>query len=198
MKDPSVTDHPHDEERIGAEALFRAHASFVARFLHRLGAPAADIDDWVQEVFLIAHRKGGYVAGTGKPRTWLGAISLRVAMAGRRARSRRREDGDELALHALATSAHDPQQAFETRASLERVQRALDTLDLEHRATFMLYEIEGEACDSIAAAFAIPVGTVYSRLHHARRRFMDAYAELEAAPSPTPTPVPRTRLAGGT
>ena len=203
MKDPSVSEHSKDDgaqtvspeaERIDAEALFRAHATFVARFLQRLGAPLGDIDDGVQEVFLIAHRKGGYVAGAGKPRTWLGAIALRVASSTRRARIRRREDGDELGLHALASSAHDPQRAFEARDSLERVQRALDALDLEHRATFVLYEIEGESCDSIAASFDIPVGTVYSRLHHARRRFTEAYAALDASNSN----VTRARLAGNT
>jgi RNA polymerase sigma-70 factor (ECF subfamily) len=194
MKDLRVTEHEQAEERIGAEALFRAHATFVARFLHRLGAPPSDIDDGVQEVFLIAHRKGGYVAGAGKPRTWLGAIAVRVASSTRRARLRRREDADELGLHALASSAHDPQHAFEARASLERVQRALDTLDLEHRAAFVLYEIEGQSCENIAASFGVPIGTVYSRLHHARRRFTEAYAALDAAPRP----VARTRALGGT
>jgi RNA polymerase sigma-70 factor (ECF subfamily) len=193
MKDLRVSEHSQHEERIGAEALFRAHATFVARFLQRLGAPLPDIDDAVQEVFLIAHRKGGYVPGAGKPRTWLGAIAVRVASATRRARLRRREDPDELGLHALASSAHDPQRVFETRAALERVQRALDVLDLEHRAAFVLYEIEGESCDNIAASFGVPVGTVYSRLHHARRRFTEAYAAVDTAPAP----VARTRAMGG-
>ena len=38
-------------ETIGAEALFRAHASFVAGFLVRLGVRPADLDDLMQEVF---------------------------------------------------------------------------------------------------------------------------------------------------
>jgi len=58
------------------------------------------------------------------------------------------------------------------------VQRALDTLDLEHCAAFVLYEFAGESCEAIAASLSIPVGTVYSRLHHARRRFEQAYAAL--------------------
>jgi RNA polymerase sigma-70 factor (ECF subfamily) len=209
MKDRSVSDHqqrdPNDaagsgsgtapaQPRIGAEALFRAHAAFVAGFLHRLGAPKADVDDLVQEVFLIAHRKGGYVPGAGQPRTWLGAIALRVALAGRRTRARRREDNDELGMHAAVSQSKDPAQSFELRASLERVQRALDTLDLDHRAAFVLYEIEGESCDNIAAAFDLPVGTVYSRLHHARKRFLAAHAALD----PASAALPRPRLVGGT
>lgn len=181
------------EGRIGAEALFRAHAAFVAGFLHRLGTPQADVDDLVQEVFLIAHRKGGYVPGAGQPRTWLGAIALLVARSGHRSRNRRRENGDE-GLALFEATGKDPAEALELRNSIERVQRALDTLDLEHRAAFVLYEIEGEACDNIAAAFDVPIGTVYSRLHHARKRFLEAYGEQDSA-APRAR---RARIAGGT
>jgi RNA polymerase sigma-70 factor (ECF subfamily) len=202
MKDLEGSEHQvHDgvpkadtgEGRIGTETLFRAHAAFVAGFLYRLGIPQADVDDLVQEVFLIAHRKGGYVPGAGQPRTWLGAIALRVARSGHRSRNRRRESGDD-GLALFEAQGKDPAEALELRNSIERVQRALDTLDLEHRAAFVLYEIEGEACENIAAAFDVPIGTVYSRLHHARKRFLEAYgARDSAAPD-----VRRARLAGGT
>jgi RNA polymerase sigma-70 factor, ECF subfamily len=163
--------------RLDAQALFRAHAPFVASFLHRLGTPRADVDDLVQEVFLVAHRKGGYVPGPARPRTWLAAIAVRVAHAGHRARARLHEAVDDGALQAAVSDA-DPAEAADARRSLVRVQRALETLDLEHRAAFVLYELEGESCESIADSFGVPVGTVYSRLHHARKRFLDAYASL--------------------
>jgi RNA polymerase sigma-70 factor (ECF subfamily) len=166
------------EGRIDAEALFRAHAPFVAAFLHRLGTPQSEVDDLVQEVFLVAHRKGGYVPGAGQPRTWLAAIALRVARSGHRSRSRRREAPEELALDSLVYGGKDPGEALEIQKSLARVQQALQTLDLEHRAAFVLYEIEGEPCETIAASFDVPVGTIYSRLHHARRRFLEAYSDL--------------------
>jgi RNA polymerase sigma-70 factor (ECF subfamily) len=178
--------------RLDAQALFRAHAPFVASFLHRLGIPRDDVDDLVQEVFLVAHRKGGYVPGAAQPRTWLAAIAVRIAHAGRRAQARRREHGDEHGLHAAA-SADDPARTLEARRSLARVQRALEVLDLEHRAAFVLYEIEGESCESIAGSFEVPVGTVYSRLHHARRRFVERYEELDG----DTRPARGTRLAEG-
>lgn len=161
--------------------LFRAHASFVASFLRRLGTPSADIDDLVQEVFLVAHRKGGYRPGSGRPRTWLGAIALRVASTHKRTLRRRREEMDEDALSRVA-AFDDVAGALEARRSLVRVQRALDTLELEQCAAFVLFEFEGESCESIAVALDVPVGTVYSRLHHARRRFVQAYEGLSATP----------------
>lgn len=188
MKEVGARGHPLDkkagtlieavEGRIDAATLFRAHATFVAAFLRRLGAPQSELDDWVQEVFLVAHRKGGYVPGAGQPRTWLGAIAFRVASSGRRSQRRRRESFDDDALAHVPARANDPADAFEARCALARVQMSLDQLDLDHRAAFVLYEIEGESCGDIAAAFGVPVGTVYSRLHHARRRFQDAHAAL--------------------
>jgi RNA polymerase sigma-70 factor, ECF subfamily len=178
--------------RLNAQALFRAHASFVAAFLLRLGTPRSEVDDLVQEVFLVAHRKGGYVPGEGQPRTWLAAIAVRVARAGHRARARVRETVDEQALEA-APAGSDPADAVEARKALARVQRALDTLDVEHRAAFVLYELEGESCESIAGAFGVPTGTVYSRLHHARKRFLSAYRALDREDGA----VLRPRLVGG-
>ncbi|MGD8862522.1 MAG: RNA polymerase sigma factor [Myxococcales bacterium] len=161
--------------RLDAAALFRAHAPFVAGFLRRLGVGADDVDDLVQEVFLVAHQKGGYVPGPARPRSWLGAIALRLARGYRRARGRNREDADALALELSAGDGKSPAETLELRRSLQRVQSALDGLDLEHRAAFILYELEGESCAAIAASLEVPVGTVYSRLHHARKKFLQAY-----------------------
>lgn len=176
---------------IGAEALFRAHATFVAAFVSRLGAAKAEVDDLVQEVFLVAHNKGGYHPGPAHPRTWLAAIALRVTQAKRRSLARRREDIGEGAFEAMTAAGKDPGEALEVAESLGRVQRALDTLDLEHRAAFVLYEIEGESCADIAVALGIPVGTVYSRLHSARKRFLEAHG----ADAPGVVPALRPRRA---
>lgn len=165
-------------ERISAEALFREHASAVATFAHRLGVPRDDVHDLVQEVFLVAHRKGGYEQGPARPRTWLCAIAVRLARKAHRDRARR-DASDSPRIELARADQRDPGEQLETRRSLERVQSALDTLDLEHRAAFVLYEIERESCEDIAAALEVPVGTVYSRLHHARKKFLSAHESLE-------------------
>jgi len=156
-------------------ALFRAHAPFVARFLARLGLESHELDDAVQEVFLIAHRRGGFDEGQAHPTTWLAAIALRVASGLRR--SRRRRDNNAADPQSEA-SGPTPFETLAATESLRRVQRALDGLSLEHRATFVLYEIEGESCESIAEGMGVPIGTVYSRLHAARGAFLKGHARL--------------------
>lgn len=162
-------------ERLSAEELYRRHAAYVATFLHRLGVAGPDAADLTQEVFLVVHRKGGYLAGAAKPTTWLSAIAVRVAANHRRAVTRRPiSDTDGVERAAAGTS--DPERAAVATRALARVQRALDGLDVDHRAVFVLYELEGEPCGAIAEALGVPVGTVYSRLHTARRRFLEQHA----------------------
>jgi RNA polymerase sigma-70 factor, ECF subfamily len=178
MKGPGPCGHEGDVQahHLDSGALFRAHAPFVAGFLARLGLEPHELDDAVQEVFLLAHRRGGFDEGKAQPTTWLAAIALRVASGMRRSRRRRRARALDPGSEAGGST---PFEALAAAESLDRVQRALGTLSLEHRAVFVLFEIEDVSCESIAAGMGIPLGTVYSRLHAARRAFQRAHARLD-------------------
>lgn len=164
------------QNRLDAETLFRRHASWVARYVVRLGFRGQDVDDVVQETFLVAHKRGGFEPGQARPTTWLAEIAWRVAQASRRSRERH-PIAEESATDAVP-AADDPLQDAMRSQALRNVQRALESLDLERRALFILYELEGESCEVLATTFGVPVGTVYSRLHHARKTFMQAYGKL--------------------
>jgi RNA polymerase sigma-70 factor (ECF subfamily) len=171
-------------DHLDAAALYRAHAGFVARFLLRLGAHGQDVPDLLQEVFLVAHRRGGFTVGRAKPTTWLAEISFRVFSDRRKKTRRKLEDADTETVTVAPSHASSPSERAEKRQALARVQSALDTLTPEKRAVFVLYELEGESCDSIATGLGVPVGTVYSRLHSARREFARAHERLaEDTPS---------------
>jgi RNA polymerase sigma-70 factor, ECF subfamily len=180
-----------DAPAIAAAELFRQHGQFVARFVIRYGVSLADIDDVVQEVFLIAHAHGGYRSGPAKPTSWLAAIAVRVATTHRRKlRTRAFARGNE----ELVDDACDLGPTPEVRVALDRemlrLHAALQSLPPEHRVTFILFELEGEPCGSIAAATGVPVGTVHSRLHIARRRLREALSR--AASSANPAEIPWT------
>jgi len=169
---------PTQPPHLDAARLFRDHAQFVANFVVRLGMRREEVDDIVQEVFLVAHRRGGFVPGAARPTTWLAEIALRVSSSTRRRLRRSREDPDVQTLADAVSSARSPGEQVETAEALRRVQQALEVLDDAKRAVFILFELEGESCESIAAGLGIPVGTVYSRLHKARKLFMEVHARL--------------------
>lgn len=165
-----------DEQHLDSAELFRRHAPFVAKFVLRMGVPRSDLDDLMQEVFLIAHRAGGYTPGPAKPTTYLASIAFRLVHTERRKRRVRSfiETNEERVQDAAGAS--NPEHAAVNKQRIEQLQRALDTLDEDKRAVFVLVELQGESVVSIAAALGIPVDTAHSRLRAARKLFREAVA----------------------
>ena len=168
-------------EPVSTEELFRAHAPFVARLLTRLGVWSAELDDAVQEVFLVVHRNGGYKPGPATPTGYLASVAVRAASTHRRRGRKTRARQSDLVPDEVTSAGLDPARSLEVRQSLAELQDALDELDPDMRATLVLAELEGESCPSIAASMQIAVGTVYWRLHRARKSFRDAIANRRVA-----------------
>ena len=196
MKMGSSNTAPADH--MDADRLYRDHAEFVARFLLRLGANGQDVPDLLQEVFLVAHRRGGFTPGRAKPTTWLAEISFRVLSDRRKKIRRKLEDADTESVSMAPSKRGTPGDDAEQRQALARVQQALDLLTPEKRAVFVLFELEGESCESIAKGLEIPVGTVYSRLHSARKDFTKAHARITGEPVPASTKPKKKRSGRGT
>jgi RNA polymerase sigma-70 factor (ECF subfamily) len=160
------------ERPLDVTAVYREHGDFVWRTLQRMGVPAADLDDVLQEVFVVVHRRLASYDGRSKPTTWLYGICLRIASRHRRRayfrREVRHEDTREDA--DLAT----PERALEQVEAARRLERLLATLAPEKRAVLVMFEIEEKSCQEIAEVSGVPIGTVHSRLHAAR-------ADLERA-----------------
>lgn len=167
-----------EPEYVSSEKLFRRHAEFVASFLYRIGAHRNEIDDLVQDVFLLAHRKGGYRAGAASPTTFLARLALEARLAKRRRDSRwRKAQCDELALTTTGDAPDDPSCALALKHAAARLQAALDAIEPSNRALLILFELHGESCEAIAEAFDLKLGTVYSRLHAGRKVFRAALAQ---------------------
>lgn len=150
--------------------LFAEHHGFVWRALSHLGVDRADLEDALQEVFVVVHRRLHDYREEQKMRAWLYAISVRVARDFRRKRTRRREQ-------LTAAPPDSPREAsqlesFATRQALELAQRLLETLPENQRAVFLLYEVEQMPMSEVAQVLDCPLHTAYSRLHKARERVL--------------------------
>jgi len=146
--------------------LYLRNVDFVWRSLRRLGVPESDVADSVQEVFLVAFRRMDQFEGRARWTTWLYRICFRVASERRRRAHVRREIPCEHAdLELMLPPARDE------HAELEVLDGLLDAMDLEQRAVFTLFELEGFTGPEIADILDIPLATVYSRLRLARADF---------------------------
>ena len=161
----------------------RAFEELVRRYQHRvfgvalrmLGT-AAEAEEVAQEAFLRVHRAIGEFRGESKLSTWLYAITSRLCLTRLGAGERRlRREGEETLLR-LANGHANPVAAAE-RSELEAaLHRAIAELAEDRRIVVVLRDLEGLAYEEIAAALALPVGTVRSRLHRAR---LDLKEKLE-------------------
>jgi RNA polymerase sigma-70 factor, ECF subfamily len=150
--------------------IYREHARFVWLSLQRLGIHPSDLDDVAQDVFIIVHRRLDTFDRRARVSTWLFGICMRVAANYRRRRRWTREvlaGGSEDDRPATLDAADD---ILVRREQREIAERALNRLEVAKRATFVMFELESLSCLEIAEVMNVPVGTVYSRLHSARRQ----------------------------
>jgi len=156
-------------------ALREEHFEFLWRSLRRLGVPEADVDDAVQQVFLVAARRE---IQPGAERSFLFATALRVASHARRTLRRRRESGDEVPEQTDATPS--PEELLDQRRARALLDEVLESLALDVRAVFILFELEEMTVVEIAAMLDIPPGTASSRLRRGREQFQQAVARIRA------------------
>jgi RNA polymerase sigma-70 factor (ECF subfamily) len=161
-------------------AVYEAHAGFVWKSLQRLGVRDSDLDDVLQEVFVVVHQRITTFDGSSKMTTWLFGICFRVASAYRRRGFRRRETCVAEPPEDTERHGSSPEDAMMAAQSRSRLAGLLDELDLEKRAVFVMFEIDELPCDEIAQIVGAPVGTIHSRLHSARKDFQKALARMHA------------------
>jgi RNA polymerase sigma-70 factor (ECF subfamily) len=147
------------------DAVYRQQFPYVYRLVARLYG-GSEIDDVVQDVFVVVHDKLASFEGRAALTTWLFRIVYRVVGAAvRRERFRRRclsLFGREAPAPVLYASAEGVVEA-------RSVRRALERLPFKKRSVLVLLEVEGWSCAEIAEHLGVPIDTVYTRLYHARR-----------------------------
>jgi RNA polymerase sigma-70 factor, ECF subfamily len=164
-------DRPGDRDSKFRE-IYESWFDDVVKWLYALGVPPSDTEDLAQEIFMVVRRNlarfdGGNLAG------WLYRIAqLTVSDHRRRAWFKnlvsRRQDVD---LAEMPHAGAGPARSYEDAENRRLFQRLVAKMSRKLRSTFVLFEIEGYSGEEIARIQDIPLGTVWTRLHHARKEF---------------------------
>lgn len=163
-----------DLEALGS--LFDLYGADVRRYLSRVVSSAADTDDLVQTTFLEVVRAAASFDSRFPVRPWLFGIATMIGRRHRRSVSRRIA---QLAAWAALPQRNGPQtpaERYESDETAQRLAAALESLSAKKREVFALVVLEGLSGEEAAAALGVPVNTVWTRLHHARRELRDAVA----------------------
>jgi len=154
-------------------ALFDRFHVAVYRFLARLAAEPESRDDLVQATFLEVQRSAAKFRARSAVKTWILGVAANLARHHLRSESRRLAHLEKLA-DSPVVSPERPDEAFERRQFLGRVGAALATLPRDLRIAFVLCDVEEVPGADAARVLGIPEGTLWRRLHEARRAMRGA------------------------
>jgi RNA polymerase sigma-70 factor, ECF subfamily len=174
---PSPANNPADLERLYVE-----HGSFVRSVLLGHGVPTRDVEDGVQDVFVLVQPRIIDLDPTHSPRPWLYVFATRVASNYRRSgRVRFEQLANEYLDEPLSGLIETAEDAFiaqeERRQLLTRIQK----LRPKQRAVLIAHDLEERPMPEIASSLGIPLKTAYARLRLSRKALARSSAALRSS-----------------
>ncbi|MBL8954893.1 MAG: sigma-70 family RNA polymerase sigma factor [Myxococcaceae bacterium] len=163
-------------------ALYRAEFPYVWNVLYRLGARGAEREDMAQEAFVAAFRQWPGFDRARPVKPWLFGICYRLVRDFKR-RHQNRFEQKRLDANARAPGV-SAEETVVLRERLALAALALEQLELDRRAVFVMHDIDGHSMPVIAEELGVPLNTAYSRLRLARRDF-NAFVAAQRAKTGT-------------
>lgn len=148
--------------------LYDRYQEAVTTFIRRATNDASDVEDLVHATFMTATRAALNFDGRQSCRPWLVGIAARLVYRRRRGLARWARALRELTVRESDRHT-DPNSELTARDQVSRLAHALEQLTESKRVVLLLAEGEGLSSERIAQSLEIPIGTVWTRLHHARR-----------------------------
>lgn len=186
-------------ERSKFEQLALSHLNAVYRMAFHLSRDADVADELVQEVYVRAFRPGtierfedksaedDLSSGTGGMRSWLFAITHNVFYSKIKKDKRRPMAVEEFFNESSDELMPDEAPPVYDRATLdfehvdEKLKEVLFGLKEEYREVLLMWAVDGLKYREIGEILEVPIGTVMSRLHRARKMLSDALLGDEKA-----------------
>ena len=156
--------------------IYKTYLGFVWSCSRRLGVSDAEMDDVVQDIFVVIHGRIGTLQQPESLRSWIYGIVRRTASEYRRAKRTNAASTLELATQSELQYPQlpSPQHLAEQSDQVKLLWSLLEGIDPPKREVFVLAELDEMTAPEIASAIEVPVNTVYSRLRGARQELEEA------------------------
>jgi len=165
--------------------IYKKYFGFVWSCTRRLGVTEAEMDDLVQEIFIVIHARLSTLEQPNAIRSWIYGIVRRTVSTYHRAK--RANVASTASFHAEAELQYpqppSPQELAEQSDQVRLLWSLLEKLDAPKREVFVLAEFDEIPIPEIALAIEVPLNTAYSRLRAARQELEQAIARHHAQAS---------------
>ena len=160
-------------------AVYDDHFDWVYRLVYRFGVARDDVEDVVQQVFLVAYRRLLEIERVDNVPGWLRGIVVKVVSSHHRWRKVRQVKKwlVDSTLRAGANRPASPQRHVESAQTQKRVGEVLAGLSPKLRTVLVLADIEECSVGDVARLLNIPVNTVRSRRRLAREAFQKKWQQ---------------------
>jgi RNA polymerase sigma-70 factor, ECF subfamily len=160
----------HGDEEAFRELVER-YKDLVFGVLSRSTSDSSRVEDLAQEVFLRIHRGLPYFRGEARLSTWIFRIVVNLISEAAVRRRKAREVSIVDRLPAHQPRSHD--RAISDLELRDRLEKALARLPPQYRVLIAGHYLEGVKYEDLAEALDIPVGTVKTHLHRAKKQLRD-------------------------
>ena len=162
--------------------LYATQFGFVWSMTRHLGVNIEELDDIVQDVFLIIHDRLHTLERPEAMRSWIFGIVRRVVSGHHRAkRADLNKRGTlQVVSEVFNSKPSTPQELLERSEQAGLLWRLLEEIDPAKRQVFVLAEIREMTAPEIAEITSIPLSTVYARLRFARQELEEALQRYRA------------------
>jgi RNA polymerase sigma-70 factor (ECF subfamily) len=157
--------------------LYAEYARFVAWFASRLLTRQDEVDDIVQEVFLIAATNLDSLSDPPKIRGWLKTVTLRRAGRLLRWKKVRARFGIAAGMQGAEEWVASPDASPEDRAALREVLSVLDKLAVDLRIAWSLRHLHKESLEDVAELVGCSLATVKRRIAAAEARIHEEVSD---------------------
>ncbi|WP_424934484.1 RNA polymerase sigma factor [Amaricoccus macauensis] len=166
MEDADLIRQVGAGDKLAMKALYERHSDALFHFLRfRLG-DAHEAADVMQEAFLEVWRNAGRFEGRSSAKTWIFGIARNKAIDRMRRRGKMVLGEPD---QTIPDDAPSPEKVMENASDVARVRACMEKLSDAHRTAVRMAFYEDMSYPEIAEAEAVPVGTIKTRVHHAKQ-----------------------------
>ena len=133
----------------------------------------ADAEDVAQEALFRAYQRFGSLRSPVRVRAWMVRITFRLALDRWRSARRREVRETEWSMPERRASPPTVEEVAVSSEFQARLERALEKLPEKLRMVVLLSAIQGYTLEEVAEILEVPIGTVKSRLFHARKQLAE-------------------------
>jgi RNA polymerase sigma-70 factor (ECF subfamily) len=156
------------------EAIFSKYQGQIYRTAFAITRDAGAAEEVLQDCFYKTYTNIQTITGDGSLSPWLHRVAVNLSCNAIKKRKVRLEPLDEIAEVHFTSDPHQSPEAVYERAELRvKMRDAINSLPLKHRIVVTLHYLQDFSLPEIAFILDLPVGTVKSRLHHARKSLRD-------------------------